>query len=71
VQSNFLENSIISRNVGSSHSTAVSKDSNHTTGFDNNLVDLCKMNKQTSEPMELSIEDEIKKTTDKCDKTMY
>ncbi|XP_018313580.1 DDB1- and CUL4-associated factor 8 isoform X2 [Mycetomoellerius zeteki] len=73
VQSNSLEDSSLSRNIDSSSVTSESsvtlKDASHIVKFDNNLVCETMQNEQANEPMELSTEDEIKITTDKCDKT--
>ncbi|XP_018359875.1 PREDICTED: DDB1- and CUL4-associated factor 8-like isoform X2 [Trachymyrmex cornetzi] len=73
VQSNSPEDSSISTNVDSSSvafdSNVTSKDASHIVGFDNNLACGSMQNEQANEPMELSTEDEIKITTDKCDKT--
>ncbi|EGI68614.1 PREDICTED: DDB1- and CUL4-associated factor 8-like [Acromyrmex echinatior] len=73
VQSNSLENSSISTNVDSSsvtsNSSVISKDASHIVGFDNNFACESTQNEQANEPMELCTEDEIKITTDKCNKT--
>jgi len=61
------------RNVDSSSVTSQSsvtlKDASHIVGFDNNPACGVMQNEQANEPMELSVEDEIKITTDKCNKT--
>ncbi|XP_011049475.1 PREDICTED: DDB1- and CUL4-associated factor 8-like [Acromyrmex echinatior] len=75
VQSNSLEDSIISRNVDNfsvtSNSSVTSKISSHIARFDNNLACGSMQNEQTNESVELSTENKIKITTDKYDKTNY
>lgn len=73
VRSSSLEDPDISMNVNSSSVTSegsvASKDASHVVGLDNDLARDAAQHEQTSEPMELSAEDEIKTTADKCDKT--
>ncbi|KAG5325571.1 DCAF8 factor, partial [Pseudoatta argentina] len=75
VQSNSLEDSIISRNVDNfsvtSNSSVTSKVSSHIVRFDNNLACGSMQNEQTNKSVELSTENEIKITTIKYDKTNY
>lgn len=64
--------SSILRNVDSSSVTSESvtlKDTSYIVGFDNNLACGTIQNERANEPMELSTEDKIKITTDKCDKS--
>lgn len=68
-QSSSLEDPSISRNVDSvtSESSVALKDASHIVEFDNLACGT--MQNEANEPMELFVEDEIKITTDKCDKT--
>lgn len=68
-QSSSLKGSSISRNVDSvtSESSVVLKDASHIVEVDNLACGT--MQNEANEPMEFSVEDEIKITTDKCDKT--
>ncbi|XP_077262259.1 DDB1- and CUL4-associated factor 8-like isoform X2 [Temnothorax americanus] len=72
-QSSSVEDLSISKNVDScsvtSESSVTLKDASHIVGFDNNLACGTVQNERAGEPMELSAEDEIKITTNKCDKT--
>lgn len=71
-QSSSLEDPSISRNVDSfsvtSENSVTLKDASHVVGLDN-LVCETMQNKRANKSMELSMEEEIKITTDKCDKT--
>ncbi|XP_071636980.1 DDB1- and CUL4-associated factor 8 isoform X1 [Temnothorax longispinosus] len=72
-QSSSVEDLSISKNVDScsvtSESSGTLKDVSHIVGFNNNLACGTMQNERAGEPMELSAEDEIKITTNKCDKT--
>lgn len=68
-QSSSLKGPSISRNVDNvtSESNVVLKDASHIVEIDNLACGT--IQNEANEPMELSVEDEIKITTDKCDKT--
>lgn len=68
-QSSSLKGPSISRNVDSvtSENSVVLKDASHIVEVDNLACGT--MQNEANEPMEFSVEDEIKITTDKCDKT--
>lgn len=70
VQSSSLEDPSILKNIDNFSVTFENsvKDASHVIGLDNLTCGIMQ-NEQASEPMELSAENEIKITTDKCDKT--
>lgn len=67
-QSSSLEDPSISKNVDNFSVTSENSVKDASYGLDN-LACGTMQNEQANEPMELSVEDEIKITTDKCDKT--